>query len=89
MSKFAFVWDYQAAGAVLLRSEGIARECAKHAERMTRATGMEYRPDVSVGRKRVRAGGYQQSNGEDGGGICPKCGGEHPNCRCNARKKRG
>ena len=51
----SFVWHYENAGAVFLRSEGIANACEEQAARMTRATGMEYRADVKVGKRRVRA----------------------------------
>ena len=50
-----FIWDYQAAGDLMLRSEEMAQVCEEQAERMTRATGMEYKADVRVGKKRVRA----------------------------------
>lgn len=37
-----FVWDYKAAGDLLLRSEEIETACEEAAARLTRATGMEY-----------------------------------------------
>lgn len=37
-----FVWDYKAAGDLMLRSEEIAQVCEKEAQRMSRATGMTY-----------------------------------------------
>jgi hypothetical protein len=37
-----FVWDYKAAGDLLLRSEEIATACEEAAARLTRARGMEY-----------------------------------------------
>lgn len=37
-----FVWDYQAAGDLMLRSEEIAEECEAAAAKMTRATGVDY-----------------------------------------------
>lgn len=40
----------------LLKSAEIASVCESQAERMTRATGVEYVPDVYVGRTRVNAG---------------------------------
>lgn len=89
MADPAFVWDYKAAGELFLKSDAIAEVCAQTAEKMTRATGMEYTPNVYVGRRRVNAGGYQQSNGSDGEDVCPKCGHAHPSCRCRTRKKRG
>lgn len=38
-----FVWDYEAAGAVFLKSEEIASACEAAAERMSRATGVTYK----------------------------------------------
>ena len=87
MAKIPFVWDYKAAGELLLKSDAIADVCIQQAERMTRATGMKYKPKVYVGKRRVNDGGYQESISQDGENICPKCGDEHPNCRCNRRKK--
>lgn len=40
----------------LLKSSAIAQVCESQAARMTRATGMEYVPDVYTGRTRVNAG---------------------------------
>lgn len=40
----------------LLKSDEIASVCESQAARMTRATGVEYVPDVYVGRTRVNAG---------------------------------
>lgn len=37
-----FVWDYKAAGDLMLRSEEIAKTCEDAAAKMTRATGMDY-----------------------------------------------
>lgn len=37
-----FVWDYKAAGDLMLRSEGIQQACEDAAANMTRATGMDY-----------------------------------------------
>lgn len=48
----------------LLKSAEIADVCEKQAARMTRATGIEYVPDIYVGRNRVNAGGYQEGDGE-------------------------
>lgn len=56
MAKTVVKWDYKAAGALLLRSDEIADICNKEAERMTRETGMHYKPDVVTGRVRVHAG---------------------------------
>ena len=40
----------------LLKSPSIASICEAQAARMTRATGVEYVPDVYVGKTRVNAG---------------------------------
>jgi hypothetical protein len=40
----------------LLKSPAIASICEAQAARMTRATGVEYVPDVYVGKTRVNAG---------------------------------
>lgn len=74
----SFVWDYESAGELLLRSEEIASICDEEAQRMTQATGVDYIPKVHVGAKRVfakigRAGRKR---------ICPKCGRWHQNCNC-------
>lgn len=45
----------------LLKSAPIASVCEEQAARMTRATGVEYVPDVHVGRTRVNAAGYSGS----------------------------
>lgn len=37
-----FVWDYKAAGDLMLRSEEIAKVCEDAAAKMTRVTGMDY-----------------------------------------------
>lgn len=82
-----FDWDYKAAGDLFLRSEEIAQFCDQQAERMTRATGMEYKSDVHQGKTRVNARGYQKAekgNLEKQGkwNFCNKCGRAHPNCSC-------
>ena len=84
MAKTRFEWDYHAAGNLLLKSPEITAICEAEAVRMTRATGMEYIPDVFMGRQRVKVGGYQKSD-DSKAGICPKCGRWHPNCDCNTR----
>lgn len=61
-----FVWHYDAAGEVFLKSEGIESACEEAAARMTRATGMEYKPDVRRGKKRVRAMAYDKIKNEEG-----------------------
>ena len=80
-----FEWDYAAAGELLLRSPEIAEFCGQQAERMTRATGMAYVPDIKVGTQRVSAGGYDNikvSKKKTAEKVCPKCGRAHPNCHC-------
>lgn len=59
MAKKDFEWDFEAAGNLMLRSPEISAVCEAEAERMTIATGVEYVPDVYMGRNRVRAGGFQ------------------------------
>ena len=86
MAKNQFEWDYAAAGNLLLKSDEIASICEREAEKMTRATGMKYVPDVRVGSTRVRAAGFQEQGKTDGEEfVCPKCGVSHPNCRCSRR----
>lgn len=41
----------------LLKSSELASVCEANAEKMTRATGMPYVPDIYVGRSRVNAAG--------------------------------
>lgn len=48
----------------LLKSAEVAAVCEKEAEKMTRATGVEYVPDVYVGKTRVSAGAYQKGRGD-------------------------
>ena len=48
----------------LLRSSEVADVCEKEAARMTRATGMEYVPDVHIGKNRANAGGYEATGGD-------------------------
>lgn len=57
MAKTKFVWDYEAAGDLMLRSSEIAGICEAEAEKMTRAAGVDYVADVRMGRTRVNAGG--------------------------------
>lgn len=61
-----FDWDYKAAGDLFLRSEEITQFCDQQAEKMTRATGMEYKSDVHQGKSRVNARGYDSSRNEGG-----------------------
>lgn len=49
----------------LLKSEEIAAFCEAQAARMTRATGVEYVPDVYTGRNRVNAGARKPKEGSD------------------------
>ncbi len=49
----------------LLKSDEIASICEKQAARMTRATEMEYVPDVYVGRTRVNAGALHNGRDEE------------------------
>lgn len=49
----------------LLKSSEMASFCEAQAARMTRATGVEYVPDVHVGRTRVNAGGRKRLNTDD------------------------
>lgn len=56
MAKTKFVWDYEAAGDLMLRSSEIAGICEAEAEKMTRAAGVPYKSDVRMGRSRVNAG---------------------------------
>ena len=46
----------------LLKSSEVAQVCETEAKRMTLASGMDYEPDVYVGRSRVNAGGYQEDS---------------------------
>lgn len=49
----------------LLKGPEIASVCESQAARMTRATGMDYVPDVHVGKTRVNAAGYQKGDAND------------------------
>lgn len=60
-----FEWDYHAAEELIMKSEDMAKVCEEQAARMTRATGMEYRPDIYVGETRVNAGGFDEMSHED------------------------
>lgn len=59
-----FRWDYHAAGNLILRSDDMADFVESQAARMTRATGMEYKPEVKMGKNRVRAIGRGKMDGE-------------------------
>lgn len=83
MAKKDFEWDYSAAGNLMLRSSEISAICESEAARLTRATGVNYVPDVQMGRTRVRAGGFQKASEADmQRAVCPKCGEWHPRCNC-------
>lgn len=62
MAKTVFEWNYEAAGDIMLRSREIASVCESQAEKMTRATGVEYKADVYLGRKRVNAAARGRSD---------------------------
>lgn len=49
----------------LLKSKEIGNVCEKEAEKMTRASGMEYVSDVVIGRTRVVVGAYRGGNSDD------------------------
>ncbi len=81
-----FIWDYKAAGDLMLRSNEIAEICEEEAEKMTRATGMDYTTDIHVGKKRVNAAGRKKAEKDsEKTDVCPKCGSWHPNCKCRTR----
>lgn len=56
-----FVWHYGPAGDVFLRSREIARECEAAAQKMTRATGMDYQFETGQTTQRV----IVEGKGED------------------------
>lgn len=70
----------------LLKSPEMASVCGEEAARRTRATGMEYVPDIYIGVNRVRAGAYDKNEAGENAPLCPKCGRAHPNCTCNAEE---
>ncbi len=78
MAKTKFEWDYKAAGDLMLRSQEIAEVCEAEAERMTRATGVEYIPDVRMGSQRVIASARTDADSEvakrKNGGKDPRSG---------------
>lgn len=66
MAKTKFEWDYQAAGDLMLRSAEIADICLSEAERMTRATGVEYTPMITQrGSRYVATAAKGDSSSED------------------------
>lgn len=60
-----FVWNYEAAGDIMLRSQKIAEVCEAEAEKMTRAAGIQYVADVRLGQTRVNAIGVKKGGSED------------------------
>lgn len=84
MSNVKIVLDSDGIQA-LLKSDELAEVCEREAERMTRATGMEYKSDVRVGQYRVRVAAYKKSDEKVEYPVCPKCGVSHANCRCKRR----
>lgn len=95
-----FKWDYYAARKLLLKSDEIAKFCEEQAERMTRATGMDYKFETERTSQRViveredddAAHGGDNTDGkfkrdpETGWPICPKCGVAHYHCTCYRKK---
>lgn len=63
MSNVKIVLD-SAGIQALLKSDELAEVCEREAKRMTRATGMEYKSDVKIGRYRVRAGANNRKDVE-------------------------
>lgn len=90
MAETVFEWDYDAAGDLMLRSDAIAAVCKAEAEKMTRATGVEYIPYVRMGSQRVIVKALKKAEGKEKGKrwkLCPKCGKYHPNCTCAENKE--
>ncbi len=48
----------------LLKSSEIEAVCEKEAVQMTRATGVDYVPDIYVGKTRVNVSAYQKTGGD-------------------------
>lgn len=59
-----FVWDYHAAGDLILRSKEIADVCEARAAALTRATGVKYVADVRLGTQRVSAAAKTSARGD-------------------------
>jgi len=59
-----FVWHYDAAGDVFLRSGEIEQACEAAASRMTRATGMEYKFETGRTSQRVIVEGQREGKDE-------------------------
>ena len=49
----------------LLKSSEIASVCEKEAVQMTKATGVDYVPDIYVGKTRVNVSAYQKTGGDN------------------------
>lgn len=64
MAKTKFEWDYDTAGDLMLRSDAIAAVCEAEAERMTRATGVQYVSNVRMGSQRVIASARTAADSE-------------------------
>lgn len=62
MAKTKFVWNYGAAGDLMLRSQEIANVCESVAEKMTRGAGVPYKADVKMGRRRVNAAARERAD---------------------------
>lgn len=65
----------------LFKTPEIAGVCESAAQKMTQAAGVEYKPDVYIGKNRANAAGYKKQGSKDRK-VCPKCGHWHPNCTC-------
>lgn len=90
MAETKFVWDYTAAGDIMLRSPEIAAVCEAEAEKMTRATGVEYVSDVRMGNQRVIVKALKKvkkKEKKERWALCPKCGKYHPKCTCGSNKE--
>lgn len=61
-----FRWDYGAAGKLMLKSDEMAELLEEQAKRMTRATGMEYRPEIKRTSERVFAMAQDRMSSEHG-----------------------
>ena len=81
MAKVTIKMDYAEMNK-LRKSPEIASVCEAAAQKLTQATGVEYKPDIYTGKSRINAAGYKKATAKDKKKICPKCGHSHPNCRC-------
>lgn len=73
-----WVWDYESAGEILLRSAEITAICEEEAKKMTQATGVNYVFETKMGSKRVKVKAKSGKRWRK----CPQCGKSHPNCNC-------